>query len=173
MTHVTPQVWHATRLQHPSYGSPTSYRLAAQWVEGCRTVDDWGGSFGFLRHFLPGDVRYRVIDGTTQHADTVLADLTTFAEPADGIVLRHVLDMARDWPQVLENALAAFQRRLVVVTFTPDAPTSHIHKMKSGWPVWSFNPDDLRRAMGPLLVGEDRLHESHPERLYYLERRAA
>lgn len=172
MTHCTPQAWHAKLLQHPSYGSQTSYRRAAQWVGGCPTVDDWGGSFGHLRHYLPGDVRYRVIDGTPQHADTVLADLAQFTAPADGIVLRHVLDMTPDWAPVLANALRAFRRRMAVVTFTPDTVETRIVKIKSGWPVWAFNPDDLRRAMAEFLVGEETVHETHPERIYYLARPA-
>lgn len=176
MTHVTPAIWSARLLQHPRYGSEETYRLAAAWVCECAEVADWGGGTGFLRHLLPASVRYRCVDGTLRppmkHAQ-VLADLATYREPSEAIVLRHVVDMTEDWQAVLANALAAFRRRLVVITFTPDAETTHLAKRKSGWPIWHFNPDDLRARMRPFLVCDEARQTSHPERVYLLERPCA
>jgi hypothetical protein len=172
---VTPAPW-APHLQHPQYGSDDTYRLAAAWVRDCPTVSDWGGSRGYLFNFLPKTVRYLPVDGTMQasvDAAQIVADLATYREPSDGIVLRHVIDMTSDWRAVLTNAVQAFQRRMVVVTFTPDVAATHMFKVKSGWPVWHFNPDDLRDAMGDLLVAEETVHVTHPERVYYLERPCA
>jgi hypothetical protein len=60
----------------------------------------------------------------------------------------------------------------VVVTFTPAARVSHVARLKSGWPIWHFNPADLRREMGEYLVSDELLLTSHPEHIYYLERRS-
>jgi hypothetical protein len=166
---VTPQPWRAN-LRHDLYGTPDTYRLAARWLSGCRTVEDWGGAGGVFSRFLPDSVAYRCIDGTVQCSDQVLADLSTYRSAPDGILLRHVVDMTEDWAAVLDNALASYRRRMVVVTFTPDAPATTVAKVKTGWPVRHFNPNDLIDAMGAHLVTSRAVLTSHPERIYYLER---
>ena len=169
MTHATPAIW-GPNLQHTIYATPLTYRVAADWVRSCRTVADWGGGGGYLGTFLPPSVEYRVIDGTQQCLDGVVADLTTYLEPSDGIVLRHVLDNTPDWAMVLRNALQVCQQRLIVVTFTPAAATTRVVKMKSGWPIWQFNPADLRDIMGDWLVQDRPFPTTHPEHVYWLER---
>lgn len=169
VTAVTPTPW-GRGLQHPMYATAETYQRAASWVQGCATVADWGGGSGYLAAYLSPSVTYRCIDGTPQGAGQVLADLATYHEVSDGIVLRHVLDNTPDWASVLLNALASFRCRLVVVTFTPDSPVTHIAHVKSGWPIWSFNPGDLRQVMGHILVRDETIQTTHPERIYYLER---
>lgn len=167
--HVTPAPW-AANLQHDLYATRDTYELAADWLRDCIDVADWGGGTGYFRQVLAPSVTYRVVDGTRQVAAQALADLRTFREPADGILIRHVLDVNHDWRQILDNALASFQRRMVVVTFTPDAAVTGVVKMKSGWPVLNFAKDDLRAAMAPHLVADVRVQTSHPEHVFYLER---
>ncbi|MGE0362803.1 MAG: hypothetical protein AB7R67_18970 [Vicinamibacterales bacterium] len=168
-THATATPW-GPNLQHARYATDETYALAAEWLHPCRSVDDWGGSGGYLRRFLGADVAYRVIDGTPQRHSQVVADLRTFAEPAEGICLRHVLDINADWRAILQNAVRAFRRRLVVVTFTPPAVVTTVVKLKSGWPVLHFHPQDLRDVMGAHLVAELEVETTHPEHLYLLER---
>lgn len=173
--YVTPMPWKAL-LQHPVYGERETYRCAADWLEPCRVVADWGGAQGHLAEYLAPSCGYLRVDGTLQSRPgtcQILADLANFHERTEGIALRHVLDMTEEWLAVLRNALRAFTRRLVVVTFTPDVPVTQLVKRKSGWPLWHFNPDDLRAEMGPLLVREQVVQTSHPERVYYLERPCA
>lgn len=168
---VTPQGW-VPALQHDSYGAPDTYRLAAAWLKDCASVDDWGGGTGYFGPWLPSSCAYRVVDGTLQVVEQRLADLARFDEPSDGILLRHVLDVNADWRAILLNALAAFRRRMVVVTFTPDAEESRVVKVKTGWPIIHFNPADLKQLMGRHLVRDEVVQTSHPERIYYLERAA-
>ncbi len=168
---VTTKPWRRS-LQHPRYATAETYHRAAWWLQDCPTVADWGGSTGFFGTCLPKTVAYTVVDGTEQGPGQILADLTTYHEPSDGILLRHVLDCTADWRPILANALAAFRQRLVVITSTPAAAVTAIVHIKSGWPIWQFNPDDLRAVMGDLLVLEATIETSHPEHLYYLERRA-
>lgn len=168
-TFVTPHRWH-DRLQHDVYGATDTYRLAAEWLAECATVEDWGGGSGHFARYLPDSAAYLCVDGTPQARRQVLADVSKHQSDADGILLRHVVDMTEDWRAVLGNALRSFRRRMVVITFTPDAPHTCVAKHKSGWPVRHFNPDDLRAAMGAHLRRDVFLHTTHPERVYFLER---
>lgn len=167
MPAATDQAW-----SHPNkrrYGAVESYQIAAAWLSVCAEVADWGAGGRFFQGFLPADVRYRAVDGTLQIRTDALADLATFQEPSEGILLRHVVDNTPAWRSVLRNAIASFTRRLVVVTYTPDVNTTRIDHLESGWPVWHFNPSDLRAEMGPLRVREI-MTAAAPERVYLLER---
>ena len=176
---VTPRPWHLPGKLR--YGAADTYRLAADWLQTCPTVADWGGGTGFFRPFLPNSVRYTRVDGTQQpdrmaraltgNDVQVLADLTTYREPSDGILLRHVLDNTDEWQPILANALTAFRQRLVVVTYTPAATMTTVVRHEHGWPVRHFDHEDLIGAMGSLLVRFAFVPTSHPERVYYLERR--
>ena len=165
--HVTPLAWPYDEAQ---YGADETYRRAAVWLGPCAAVADWGGATGAFSRWLPPAVAYTVIDGTLQRPDGVLADLTDYHERSDGILLRQVLDNTPDWRPILENALAAFLTRLVVVTFVPEGPQTHCIDRKSGWPYWQFHADDLRARMQPYLVHDEAVPTTHPEHVYYLER---
>jgi len=168
--HVTPSAW-AGGLVHDAYGAPDTYRLAADWLCGCGAVADWGGAGGAFGAYLPPSVEYSVVDGTDQGGPRhVLADLSSYRAPSEGILIRHALELNTNWRVILWNALVSFRRRMVVVTFTGDVHETRILKRKSGWPLHAFNPDDVRREMGALLVHDEDVITTHPERIYYLER---
>lgn len=170
VAHATPLAWPKPRHK-PRYGDDTTYALAAEWLKDCVTVADWGGARGYFKQFLPAAVRYTSVDGTRHHDGVdIVADLADYHEPSDGILLRHVVDMTFDWPAVLANALNAFRYRLVVVTCWEAAVETHVARTEHGWPVTHFNPDQLRTFMGHLLVRDDLVQTTHPERVYYLER---
>lgn len=163
----TVQAW-----SHPNkrrYGSLESYRIAAAWLKPCRRIADWGAGGAHFRSFLPAAMSYTAIDGTPQIGTDIVADLATFTEPADGILLRHVVDNTPEWRAVLRNAVKSFGRRLVVVTYTPDVNVTRVDRYESGWPVWHFNPSDLREEMGIFRVREV-MTAAAPERVYLLER---
>ena len=101
-----------------SYGGDESYTLAAQWVEGCAHVEDWGCGKGYLRNFIPPE-RYRGVDGTSSKFSDEVADLTEYASSVEGIVLRHVLEHEHSWDRILTNALASCTQRLFIALFTP------------------------------------------------------
>lgn len=166
---VTPAPWKPS-LQHPLYATEDTYRLAAEWLKDCPTVADWGGSTGFFGSCLPPSVKYTVVDGTVQLTDQVLADLLTYREPSDGILLRHVLEINVEWRTILRNALSAFRQRMVVVTHTrSDGQTAYVRN-KSGWPIHNLSAVDVVAEMAPYLVSVDVIQTSHPETVYLLER---
>lgn len=164
---VTAIPWPRTLYQ---YGAEETYCRAAEWLKCCATVADWGGAQGYFRTCLPASVQYTLVDGTRQADEQVLANLLIYREPSDGILLRHVLDNTHEWQPILANSLQSFRQRMVIVTYTPYVAVTRRIERKNGWPEWWFNPDDLRRAMGELLVRDEAVQTTHPEHLYYLER---
>jgi hypothetical protein len=101
------------------YGASRSYELGAAALADCATVEDWGCGLGWFKQFLPGGITYLGVDGSSSpHAD-VVDDLATRRSTVDGIFMRHVLEHNYHWQDVLDNALASFTRRMVLVIFTP------------------------------------------------------
>lgn len=162
-----------TDVKGTKYGQEESYIEAAKWLEPCASVADWGGGRGHFQRFLPPTTRYQVVDGTEQVPDQIVADLSTYREPSEGILLRHVLEMTPDWKDVLTNAIEAFQKRLVIVTFTKSVRSTKQWRHHLAWPVYRFNhAEDLIPSMRPYLVAEPICfpHRLFPETVYLLEK---
>lgn len=105
------------------YGPSDTYVAAEAWLKGL-AVEDWGCGYAQFREFHEGP--YRGVDGSAGWAD-VVADLTVYrssptARP-EGILLRHVLEHNRDWRRILMNAVTSFDKRMVLIVFTPDSGT--------------------------------------------------
>jgi len=172
---ATPIPWE-TRVKGPRYGSDDTYRMAAEWLSGCVQVADWGGCLGYFQNFLPKETHYTVVDGTSHEGwppNWIVADLAKYSEPSQGILLRHVLEMTPSWREVLDNALAAFTERMVVVTFTPDVPRTRLATNHLTWPVHHFAHGlDLIPQMRPYLIRYESItvKKTLPERVYYLEK---
>ena len=116
--------WYAgLRKSSPqTYGDDTTYRGGAAHLAGL-AVEDWGCGKGGLRPFMPPGL-YRGIDGSrTPFADEIV-DLTTYRSSTPGLFLRHVLEHNYDWATILDNAVASFTERMVLVLFTPLAEST-------------------------------------------------
>ena len=127
------------------YGQDESYRLIAEWLSPCASIEDWGCGKGWLRRFIDEDA-YRGIDGSCSPFADIVADLTTYTSKVEGIALRHVLEHSDDWPDILANALESFEVRLCIVLFTPltDETTVLMREPEYGdVPVISFALDDI------------------------------
>ena len=102
------------------YGDVHTYELGADWLEDCLTVEDWGCGKGYFSNFID-PARYWGLDGSeTPWADGVV-DLAEYQSRPDGIFMRHVLEHDPRWSEILTNAVASFQERLVLILFTPMA----------------------------------------------------
>lgn len=135
--------WYGLVDEPAPYGDDTTYRIAAEFLAPCATVEDWGCGKGWMRQFIP--TGYRGIDGSrTPFADQI-ADLTTYRSNVAGIVLRHVLEHNYDWAAILTNAAASATERLVVILFTPpaDSTTEIAYSEDPGVPDIAFALDDL------------------------------
>lgn len=164
----TPRPW--VFVNKRRYGDQETYRRAAAWLYFCRTVADWGGGAGWFKTYLPSTVQYTNIDGTLQQGVDVVADLAKYHERSEGIMLRHVVDNTPEPWTVLANAVAAYEKRLVVVTYTPHAPQSIVAEYQFGWPVWHLNHQELLQALGPGVIKVETT-STGAERVYCLERR--
>jgi hypothetical protein len=114
------------RVREPfPYGTDLTYRLGAEFLVACRTVEDWGCGTQWFRRVMqkinPG-ARVIGLDGSAGYCDRIV-DLVDYRpeELPDGIFLRHVLEHNQAWRTLLDHALESFNRRMVLVLFTPFA----------------------------------------------------
>jgi hypothetical protein len=102
-------------VPHP-YGDSVTYRLGAAFI-GDLPVEDWGCGLGWYRRYAIGP--YVGVDGSPSRFVDVLADLSRYRSSTPALFMRHVLEHNEDWRRVLDNAVASFRRRMVLVLFTP------------------------------------------------------
>jgi len=169
----------ATEQAAYGYHSPT-YQAAADWLRPCRTVEDWGAGYGWFGRYLHPSQTYLPIDGTPSRWVDRVVDLVEYrSDPRpDGILLRHVLEHSHDWAYILDNAVASFRHRMVVVTFTPPAAATHdLGDDTSGLdaPTYAFRTSDVLALMGGLTVAwreyaGPKCGHYGIERVYLLER---
>ena len=101
------------------YGDTTSYEIGAAWLAGCAMIEDWGCGAGWLRTLLP-PARYRGLDGTTSPYCDEVVDLVAYRSRVPGVFMRHVLEHNDEWARILDNAVASFTERMVLILFTPE-----------------------------------------------------
>src|SRR4051812_20430586 len=96
------------------YGNTITYRIAADFLADCESVEDWGvGTGGFL-NFMPDAIG---IDGSNTPFAQVIADLATYKSNPEGVHMRHVLEHNYDWQPVLRNALKSASKKICVTNF--------------------------------------------------------
>ena len=88
-------------------------------------MEDWGCGRGGFRRFCVSD-RYTGIDGSRAPFTDRIADLRAYRSLAPGVLLRHVLEHDHQWPAILDNAVASFQRKLCLILFTPFSEETRI-----------------------------------------------
>lgn len=100
------------------YGGFGSYELGAEWLADCELVEDWGCGKGWLRTLVE-DERYRGIDGSASPLADEVVDLAEYRSEVPGLFMRHVLEHDWRWEQILDNAIASFTERMVLILFSP------------------------------------------------------
>lgn len=101
-----------------SYGNSPTYRMGADALADCSKVEDWGCGLGWFRQFVHPDA-YIGVDGSWSRFADVVDDLATRRSSVEGLFMRGILEHNYDWPVVLDNALASFTKRMVLVMFVP------------------------------------------------------
>jgi len=103
------------------YDDPMTARMAGSFLNhpDIITVEDWGCGLGGFRDYIADHQTYIGVDGSNTPFRTVEADLKTYTSTADAIHIRHVLEHNMCWKMILKNALASFQKRMVITIFTP------------------------------------------------------
>ena len=105
------------------FGSDSTYRIGAEFLAGCRTIDDWGCGTQWFRGVMQGlnpETRITGLDGSAGYCDQIV-DLREYvpAELPDGLILRHVLEHNFDWRIILNRALKSFTHRMILILCTP------------------------------------------------------
>jgi hypothetical protein len=116
-------VWYQDLEAPWPYGDTASYHIGSEWLAECALTEDWGCGAGWLRTVIPPE-RYRGIDGTASSVCDEVVDLNTYRSSVPGIFMRHVLEHNYTWDRILDNALASFTERMVLILFTPERETT-------------------------------------------------
>jgi hypothetical protein len=132
------------------YGDPTSYEIGAAWLAGCTLIEDWGCGAGWLRTMLPPD-RYWGLDGTDSPGCDAVVDLVTYRSTVPGVFIRHVLEHNEAWARILDNAVASFTDRKVLILFTPERAVTEAIAFhpEVGVPDIAFRLADLTNRFPP------------------------
>lgn len=149
--------WNYGTVPRFAYGDETSYRKAMAFLDGPHIIEDWGCGTSWAANFVKRG-RYVGIDGSWSMHCHLVADLRTYRSSADAILLRHVLDHNWEWKKIMGNALASFQKRLVIVIFTPFSEKTH--SIATTWetvPDISFRKEDLTDLLRPFRYTEESL----------------
>lgn len=154
------------------YGDETTYKKAAAFLDGHGGLEDWGCGTCYARRYFHHS-RYTGVDGSGPFAD-IIADLRFYTSRSDCILIRHVLEHNSEWKAILSNAVASFQNRMVLATFTPFGPTTkNIRINRNGICDISFRKAELTELLLDYLVDEESLTtktEYGSEHLFYLKR---
>ena len=132
------------------YDDTMTYGVGVEFLSSCSLIEDWGCGKGWLRTLVTAE-RYRGIDGTaTQYTDAV-ADLVDYRSQVPAIFMRHILEHNYRWPEILDNALASFAERMVLILFTPVGDRTREIAFNASWgvPDISFKMSDITDRFGP------------------------
>lgn len=136
-------LWDYSRVKGPTpFGETATYQKGMHFLEDCAMVEDWGCGTAFAKMFRNGG--YVGVDGSRSPFTDKVVDLREYRSQPDGIFMRHVLEHNHDWRLVLQNAVASFRRKFVLILFTPfAAETGQIATNWSQIPDLSFRKEDI------------------------------
>lgn len=142
--------WYQAAEEPWPYGETTSYEIGAAWLAECALTEDWGCGTGWLRTVLPPH-RYRGIDGTASPYCDAVVDLVEYRSTVPAIFLRHVLEHNYAWARILDNAIASFTERMVIILFTPERPVTETIAFRHdiGVPDIAFRLADITERFPP------------------------
>jgi hypothetical protein len=142
-----------------AYGDVFSYALAADFLQDCASVEDWGCGKGWFRTLMKGGPEYTGIDGSKTPFADVVADLTEYLSNPDGILIRHVLEHNYQWQEILANAVQSARKKLCIILFTPCSAETHeiAYTEDVGVPDISFDLRDILDRMGGFEVESERI----------------
>lgn len=144
-------------------------------LDGYGDLEDWGCGTAYASKFVRASA-YRGVDGSAGYAD-VVADLRLYRSRTPCLLMRHVLEHDLEWCKILDNAIASFERRMVLVVFTPFAEQTRVLKVgPSEIPDIAFAKRELlARIPSDCRVSEESLQTRSTygrEHLFYIDRPA-
>jgi hypothetical protein len=80
-----------------------------------------------------------------------VVDLVTYRSRVPGVFLRHVLEHNEAWARILDNAVASFTDRMVLILFTPERAVTEViaYHPEVGVPDIAFRLADLTDRFPP------------------------
>ena len=172
--------WFYKGLGKVAYGHPESYsRAAAFFDEVGGTVEDWGCGCAVFRDYLKRCSYFGIEGSENPFADRCDVDLETYRSDVDCILLRHVLDHNENWLRILQNAIASFRKRMVIVFFHDFGPETRIlfrHGSPKfpGVPDLQFKKEDFTLRCPGLIIREEWIPADHNspnnETMFYLQK---
>ncbi len=142
--------WYENLPERAPYGDSQTYRIGAEFLKDCKTIEDWGCGKGWFSKFVNSESTYVGIDGSHNQFVDKQVDLEKYTSSVDGVFLRHVLEHNYNWASILENALKSFNKKMVLAIFTPwsDTVTKQIAFVESvGVPDISFLKTDIEEKL--------------------------
>ncbi len=107
----------ARNFQSHPFGDTITYQMGAEFI-GDLPVEDWGCGLGWYRQYAKGP--YCGLDGSPSRFCDKVGELGEYRSQTPALFMRHVLEHnAFDWQTILDNAVASFTKRMVLIIFTP------------------------------------------------------
>src|SRR6266508_4844169 len=148
--------WSYRDVKQFAYGDETSYRKGMAFLDGHGAIEDWGCGTAYAKRFATRSA-YVGIDGSPSEYRDKAADLRTYTSNTDCIFMRHVLEHNHEWRAILRNAIASFERRMVLIIFTPLSDETRTIATWSGIPDIAFRREDLTALFRDLHYSEESL----------------
>jgi hypothetical protein len=165
--------WDYRNTEQFSYGDDTTYRKGMSFLDGYGTVEDWGCGTAYAKRFLKSS-NYLGIDGSKSDFVDKVVDLRSYTSEADCIFMRHILEHNRDWPKILSNAVNSFQKRMVLIIFTPFSDeTREMDTTGVAVPDISFRKEDVTTFFKHYKCTEESLTtdtQYNVEHVFYIEK---
>lgn len=112
-------MWDYSKIEVPTpYWGDETYRKAIAFLDGPGVLEDWGCGTAYAKQFVK-QATYVGVDSSPSRFNDVTETLSTRSSRPEAILLRHVLEHNFNWDKILINAIASFQKRMVLVIFTP------------------------------------------------------
>jgi len=143
--------WYKNLTETEPYGDSVTYRIGADFLKDCDTIEDWGCGKGWFSQFVDSQTTYIGIDGSHNQFVDKQVDLELYRSTVEGVFMRHILEHNYNWATVLDNALQSFTKKMVLVIFTPwsDTTTKEIAYIDDvGVPDLSFSQKEIEEKLG-------------------------
>ena len=155
-----------------AYGDDTTYQKGMAFLDGHGSIEDWGCGTAYAKNFVKQS-KYIGIDGSQSDFTDKVVDLKEYTSETDCIFVRHVLEHNYSWRKILANAVNSFNKRMVIIIFTPFADETRPIANWSAIPDISFKKEELIEFFQQFKYSEESLQtdtQYKAEHIFYIEK---
>lgn len=164
--------WNYQTRRQLAYGDDTTYEKGIAFLDGHGNIEDWGCGNAYAKLFVKQS-KYIGIDGSQSKFTDKVVDLREYSSNTDCIFMRHVLEHNHGWRNVLANAISSFNKRMVLIVFTPLTDETRQIATTSDIPDISFRKEDLTQFFQQFKYTEESLEtdtQYKTEHIFYIEK---